>query len=90
VTDVDLAGRFEWWRPYAYDVRILRDITWPRIKLRYALADGGRTVLSAEEQISDLNYLMNAGVRSSSDPLKYEKAMLDDWFRARTVRAGGG
>ena len=24
VLDIDLAGRFEWWRPYAYNVRIMR------------------------------------------------------------------
>lgn len=88
VLDIDLAGRFESWRPYAYDVRILRDITWPRMKLRYVLHDDGRRIACAEELVSDRTYLMKAGTRSSRDPLKYEKAMLDDWFRSRIARAG--
>ncbi|MPY73286.1 MAG: DUF3016 domain-containing protein [Alphaproteobacteria bacterium] len=89
VLDIDLAGRFEWWRPYAYDVRILRDITWPRMKLRYVLDENGRRVACPEEFVSDQAYLMNAAMRSSMDPLKYEKSMLDDWFRARIARKGG-
>ena len=89
VLDVDLAGRFEWWRPYAYDVRILRDITWPRMKLRYVLDGNGRHIVCREEFVSDQVYLMNAAMRSSRDPLKYEKSMLDDWFRARIARGGG-
>jgi hypothetical protein len=86
VLDIDLAGRFEWWRPYAYDVRILRDITWPRMKLRYVLEKNGRRVACPGEFVSDRVYLMNAAMRSSSDPLRYEKSMLDDWFRARIAR----
>src|SRR5262245_16602301 len=35
VLDVDLAGRFEPWHRFGHDVRYMRDITWPRIKLRY-------------------------------------------------------
>jgi Protein of unknown function (DUF3016) len=86
VLDIDLAGRFEWWRPYAYNVRILRGVTWPRIAVRYTLQEDDRTLLSAEESVSDLNYQMRTAASLSSDPLKYEKAMLDDWFRARFVR----
>jgi hypothetical protein len=83
VLDIDLAGRFEPWRPFAYDVRFKRSITWPRMTLRYALEEGGRVAASAEESIADLDYLAHADLRTSSDPLRYEKAMLDDWFRAR-------
>ena len=89
VLDIDLAGQFEWWRPYAYDVRVLRDVTWPRMKLRYVLDGKGRRVTCPEDFVSDRVYLMNAAARSSRDPLKYEKSMLDDWFRARIARDGG-
>jgi hypothetical protein len=85
VLDIDLAGRFEWWRPFAYNTRIVRDITWPRIKVRYALRQDDRVLTSGEESITDLNYLMHATAPNYSDPLRYEKAMLDDWFRARFV-----
>jgi hypothetical protein len=85
VLDVDLAGRFEGWRPFAYNTRIVRDITWPRIKVRYALRQDDRMLSSGEESITGMNYLMRATAPNYSDPLRYEKAMLDDWFRARFV-----
>ena len=86
VLDLDLAGRFEPWRALAYDVRYLTGITWPRMTLRYTLTQGGREVARGEEQISDMAYLMAAGMRFDSDSLRYEKKMLDDWFRARFAR----
>jgi hypothetical protein len=87
VRDIDLAGRYEPWRSgNFYDVRILRDVTWPRIVVRYTLTQGTATLLSREETVSDLNYLMRPKLRYSGDQLYYEKAMLDDWFRDRFVR----
>ncbi|MDM0074691.1 DUF3016 domain-containing protein [Variovorax sp. J2P1-59] len=87
VLDIDLAGWFEPFRTRSYgDVRILRDITWPRIKLRYTLTRGDQVVASAEEQVSDLNYLMTVNRYSVSDRLRYEKAMLDNWFDRRFVK----
>lgn len=84
VLDIDLAGHFE---PFRFrngsDVRIVRDITSPRIKLRYTLTRGDRLVASAEEHLSDMNFLMSGNRYSSSDRLRYEKAMLDAWFEKR-------
>lgn len=59
------------------------------MKLRYVLDENGRRVACPEEFVSDQAYLMNAAMRSSMDPLKYEKSLLDDWFRARIARKGG-
>jgi hypothetical protein len=91
VLDIDLAGRYEPWRPLAFNVRAMRDVAWPRIRLRYALADNGRVIATAEEDVTDLHYLLRPKVRLSRDPLRYEKAMLDDWFRTRFAEpvAGG-
>jgi hypothetical protein len=87
VLDIDLAGWFEPWRFRAYqNVRILRDITWPRFKLRYTLKRGDQVLASAEEQVVDLNYLMTVNRYSPEDRLRYEKAMLDDWFDRRIVQ----
>lgn len=86
VLDLDLAGRIEPWHANAYDVRYMRDITWPRMTLRYMLVQNGVTLAQGEETISDMNYLMDASARLSSDSLRYEKTMLDDWFRKRFVR----
>lgn len=85
VLDIDLAGRFEPARPLAADVRIMRDIDWPRIKLRYTLEDGGVVRSSGDETLIDQSYRSHAAMYGPSDPLRYEKTMLDDWFRARIV-----
>lgn len=84
VLDVDLAGEFQPWRS-PYDIRFLQPVTWPKIALRYELIEDGQTRLSAAETVSDQNYLMNAAVTNTSDPLRYEKRMLENWFQARFV-----
>lgn len=88
VLDIDLAGRFEPWRPLSSDVRVMRAVDWPRIDVRYTLEEGGRILVHAQESIADLNYQMRPAARLSSDPLRYEKAMLDDWFRTRFAKYG--
>jgi hypothetical protein len=86
VLDVDLAGREEWWHGPSYDLRVMRDITWPRIEVEYVWTDAAGALLGqGQERITDMNYLSrSAYVRSrSSDSLPYEKAMLRDWFDRR-------
>jgi Protein of unknown function (DUF3016) len=81
VLDIDLAGDFEANRLTRFtDVRIVRDITGPRIKLRYILKQGERVVNGAEEQLSDMNFLWHHNRYSNGDRLRYEKPMLDTWF----------
>ncbi len=90
VLDVDLAGRNEWWHRGAHDLRVMRDITWPRIELEYAWRDGaGEALGEGRERVSDQTYLWrSAYVRGDSDALPYEKAMLRDWVERRFCRAG--
>jgi hypothetical protein len=88
VLDIDLAGRFEPWR--VLDVRAMRDITWPRISLRYALEENGSLVATTEEEVADLDYLLRPRALVSRDPLRYEKAMLEDWFRDRFGESTAG
>jgi hypothetical protein len=86
VLDVKLAGEYEKWRSRGDDVRVFRRTTWPRIKIRYTLQNDGVTVASAEEAVTDLNYLMHPAAHYySDDPLRYEKIMLDQWFWTRFV-----
>lgn len=81
IRDIDLAGRFEPWHGPAYDVRFMRDITWPSIDLRYSLNRPGQPAVQAEDRISDKMYLSRPGRQASNDRLYAEKAMLSDWFR---------
>ena len=87
VLDIDLAGRVEPFRSrVGADVRVVRDISWPRMELRYTLTHGGQATASREERLSDLNYLSSFNRYSSGDRLRYEKAMLDDWFAERFAK----
>jgi hypothetical protein len=81
ILDIDLAGEYEPWRPSFSDVRVVRDTTPPRFKLRYTLAEKGKRLRSGEAHLSDMNFQMNPSARVSSDRYAYEKALLEDWFR---------
>jgi hypothetical protein len=85
ILDVDLAGRLEWPRGFAGELRVLTDIDAPRFVIRYRLSEGARQVLRAEETVTDVNFRSRTGAYFRSDRLRYEKALLDDWFRARIL-----
>jgi hypothetical protein len=80
-----MAGAYELWRaPFFTYTRIIRDIYRPRIKMSYVLRNtNGKVLKQADEAVSDLNYLMNLNAASywENDTLRYEKAMLREWFR---------
>ncbi len=82
VTDIDLAGDFEPWRgPQFGYVRITREIYPPHISLEFRLTDDSSNVVSAgNRDISDIAYQARL-VRPPDDYLRYEKAILRDWFR---------
>lgn len=90
VLDVDLAGRHEWWRGKAYDVRIMREITWPRLDVHYVWRDAAGAVRAeGREQVADMNYLLrSARARYEADVLPYEKSMVEDWVERRFCREG--
>jgi hypothetical protein len=81
VTDIDLAGRLIPSRRTGNDLRVMNGgADWPRITLRYTLETDGKVLSSGEANLSDMNYLNKASRISSSEPLRYEKQMIDDWF----------
>jgi len=83
IVDVDRAGDYEPGQNVAlYDTRILRDIYPPRmtVQFRHYGADGA--VLSeGERKLSDLAYLTGVNPITSTDPLRFEKRMIDTWLR---------
>jgi hypothetical protein len=85
VRDVDLAGRIEPPGGAPSGVRVLRAFTPPSITVHYRFDDAGRTA-ERDERIVDMNYQSRSPLYASSDRLRYEKAMLDDWFEARFVK----
>jgi len=82
ILDIDLAGMDETFRNPSLP-RIMRESTWPRIRLRYELTQNRRVISTGNELVSNQMYLGSLGMTSSSDPLRYEKNMLDDWFRKK-------
>jgi hypothetical protein len=79
VRDVDMAGAFEpALRASLTDVRILKEIYPPRIDLDYVLARADGSRHSGRCELVDTNYLTHAKP-AGSDPLRYEKAMVDGW-----------
>ncbi|MCV2217659.1 DUF3016 domain-containing protein [Thauera sp. Sel9] len=88
VLDVDLAGRQEWWHHGNDNLRVMTDITWPRLEFEFTRhAADGTALESGRERLRDMNYLRrSAWVRHDGKPLPYEQAMLRDWFDKRFCR----
>lgn len=83
VLDVDLAGEFRPRFSASPDVRVLGlGADSPHIKLRYALSSPSGAAQLAEVRLSDLGYLhRGTGRYSSSESLRFEKRMIDDWVK---------
>ena len=90
ITDIDLAGKTEPWHPRMPDTRIVRDVYPPRIDLRFTLTDAeGKVLSSGERHLRDFMF-MSSGRGHSSDPLRYEKVLLDDWIEREFGASRGG
>jgi hypothetical protein len=80
ITDVDLAGDFIPGNVRNQDVRIIKEIYIPRIKLSFKLLDAsGKVVKEGERKLSDLNFMMNTGIIGRNDSLFYDKELLSNW-----------
>ena len=84
IVDIQRAGRYEpWLGPQMQDTRIIRDMYPPRMTLRFREVDADGTVLAeGERKLSDPAFLMNASRVNDTDPLRYEKRMVDSWLRS--------
>jgi len=81
VLDVDLAGREIPNLRNGREIRILKGAAdWPRMRLRYAVEQNGQVIKSGEAQIQDMDYQNHLNRYFDSEPLRYEKQMIDDWF----------
>lgn len=82
--DVDLLGKLQPSRHTASGwIRVARSpLDWPHAKVRYTLSAHGQVIRSGEESVSDMAFNSHIGVYGT-DPLRYEKRMLAEWFRTR-------
>lgn len=81
VSDVDLAGDFlPGQATSAHDIRIVKDIYMPRVKLSFKLLGADGNVLKeGDRTLSDMNFMNNISIIGRNDPLFYDKALLKDW-----------
>ncbi len=81
--DIDMAGDFEPWHgPQYHDIRIVKDIYPPRIVLAFRMTDAeGNVVAQGERALRDLAFMMKITMGFRNDPMRHEKALLDDWLR---------
>lgn len=81
VLDVDLAGELDPFRSRGgSELRVLREITWPRITLRYTLGHDGAVAASGEQRLSDLDYLHSRPVGMGATRYEFETRLLRRWF----------
>jgi hypothetical protein len=86
VTDLDLAGRLHPNFRGGQELRVLNGgADWPHMALRYSLESNGRVISSGEESLSDMTYMDRINRYNDSDTLRYEKRMIDDWFKNKFV-----
>ena len=82
-TNVQRAGIYEPWRgPQWDDVRIIKDMYPPRIDLSFTLRGAdGHVISEGTRKLRDPAFLQR-GIWNETDPLRYEKRLLDDWLRS--------
>jgi len=67
---------------------VIKNIYPPRIDLTFTQTDAnGAVVKEGERQLRDPAF-MQRGILNSTDPLRFEKRMLDDWLRKEFPGAG--
>ena len=83
ITDIKRAGDYEPWHGLQMqDVRFMRDIYPPRVSLQFTLTDAqGQVIDQGERKLVDSSYLYGGTRLSDTDPLRYEKRMIDSWLR---------
>ncbi|UXH80407.1 DUF3016 domain-containing protein [Roseateles amylovorans] len=79
-TDVDLAGELEPRGGAFSRIRVLRTVTIPRMAFNYVLSENGQEIKAGKASLRDMNYQDGANRYFDSEPLRYEKKMLDDWM----------
>lgn len=82
ITDIARAGNYEPWRGlWLNDVRMVRDIYPPRLSFTWRKLDAaGRVIDEGEQKLVDMAFQMGTQPLNS-DPLRYEKRMVDRWVQ---------
>jgi len=81
ITDIDLAGDYLPTGARSQDVRIIREIYIPRVRLSFKLLDEtGKVINEGERRLANLDFMNDIRLAGRSDPLFYDKNLLSDWI----------
>lgn len=83
IVDIKRAGQYEpWYGIERQNIRMIRDIYPPRMTLQFRELDAsGNVVAEGERKLTDPAFLLNSTPLNDTDPLRYEKRMIDSWVR---------
>lgn len=90
ITDIELAGDYEPWRGIQFqDTRFIREIYPPRITLSFTRTGAnGEVIAQGERKLVDHGFMMGSTTAGlGSDPLRYEKAMLERWLASELPKS---
>jgi hypothetical protein len=80
-TDIDLAGDYLPSAAQNQDIRVIREIYIPRMKLSFRLLDeNGKVINEGERRLSNMDFMNDLRLIGRNDPLFYDKNLLDDWI----------
>lgn len=83
-TDIDLAGEVDPVEvPGGYQLRLLKDVYFPRLQFDYRVLDASGVVVSEQKgvELKDMSYLSGPRGSTTSTSFYYETRMLRDWFK---------
>jgi hypothetical protein len=84
LTDINLAGFIEYPNPMRFPMglRVIRNVDFPQMSFTYEVRDeSGELISSGEEELSGMSgFRFTSMVQRNADPLRYEKAMISEWF----------
>jgi hypothetical protein len=83
-TDIDLAGEVDPVdMPGGYQLRLLKDVYFPRLQFDYRVLDASGAVVSEQKgvELKDMSYLTGPRSATTSTSFYYETKMLREWFK---------
>lgn len=81
VTNLDLAGDVRFRPGVTRELRILDDLTPPRITFSYKMMKGEQVLKQGDEKLSDINYLNSVIGPARDRPFAYENQLIKNWVK---------
>lgn len=81
-TDVDLAGDYLPSMPLGRDIRVIKNLYFPRCDLHFTLKDAeGKVLKEGDRHLKDFDFLYRVGI-NRGDELYYDTKLLDEWLES--------